>query len=175
MNFNWTPKLVVADCDLGKGQFATQDIACGELIAVFGGRVMTRAEFDRIPPKIQHYPYQIGENPILLLGPMSNEDMANGFYCNHSCDPNAGFRGTLHLVALSAIAAGEQVTIDYATLMTDNFGDMPCKCGSPNCRGYVSGEDWKIPALQEKYAGHWQPYIQEKILALNKAQSTTPG
>lgn len=102
---------------------------------------------------------------------MSDEDMSNGFYRNHSCNPNAGFRGALHLVALRAIAAGEQITFDYATCMTDNFGDMSCSCGSHNCRGYVSGDDWKIPELQQRYAGHWQPYIEEKILARHSARS----
>lgn len=30
MNFNWiSPKLMVADCELGRGQFATQDIGGG--------------------------------------------------------------------------------------------------------------------------------------------------
>lgn len=30
MNFSWiNPKLAVADCDLGRGQFATEDIGGG--------------------------------------------------------------------------------------------------------------------------------------------------
>jgi hypothetical protein len=172
MNFNWTnPKLVVANCEVGKGQFAAQAIACGELLAAFGGRVMTRDDFDRLPPEIQHYPYQISENPELLFGPMQRADMSDGDYFNHSCNPNAGFRGALHLVALRAIAVGEQVTFDYATCMTGDFGNMPCSCGEPDCRRFISGDDWKIPSLQQKYAGYWQPYIEEKILAWRLARN----
>lgn len=171
MKFNWiNSKLAVADCELGKGQFATQDIGGGELLAVFGGRVMTLDEFDRLPPEIQHYPYQIGENPDLLFDPMQAEDMSDGDFFNHSCNPNAGFRGTLQLVSMKAIAAGEQVTFDYAMCMTGDFGNMPCSCGEKECRQFITGDDWKIPGLQQKYAGYWQPYIQEKILrSLNQA------
>lgn len=172
MNFSWiSPKLTVADCDVGKGQFATQAIARGELLAVFGGRVMTRDEFDRLPPHIQHYPYQINENPELLIGPMKVEDVSDGDYFNHSCNPNAGFRGALHLVALKAISVDEQITFDYATCMTGDFGNMDCSCGEPDCRRFISGDDWMIPGLQLKYAGHWQPYIEEKILAWRQAQN----
>ena len=40
------PKLAVAECDLGKGQIATQDIACDELLVVVGGRMMMMEKFD---------------------------------------------------------------------------------------------------------------------------------
>ncbi len=166
MNFIWVnPKLAVAECELGKGQFVTQDVASGELLAVFGGRVMTLEEFNLLPPEVQHFPYQISENPDLLFGPMQAEDMSDGEFFNHSCNPNAGFRGTQQLVAMKAIAAGERVTFDYATCMTCDFGNMPCACGEDECRGFISGDDWKIPGLQQKYAGYWQPYIQEKFIA----------
>jgi len=38
MNFNWiNPKLAVADCDLGKGQFATQGIGGGSCLLCLEG------------------------------------------------------------------------------------------------------------------------------------------
>lgn len=38
MNFNWSnPKLAVADSDLGKGQFATQDIEGGSYLRCLAG------------------------------------------------------------------------------------------------------------------------------------------
>ena len=127
---------------------------------------MTLHEFDLLPPTLQHVPYQIGENPDLLFGPFKPGDVGEGDYFNHSCNPNAGFRGTQMLVAMKAIATGQQVTFDYAICMTGAFGDMPCQCGDRNCRQFISGNDWKIPSLQRAYRGYWQPYIQEKIDAL---------
>ena len=40
---------------------------------------------------------------------------------------------------------------------------LKCLCGSKQCRGCVTDEDWKIPALQRKYKGYFQYYIQKKI------------
>jgi hypothetical protein len=36
-------------------------------------------------------------------------------------------------------------------------------CGSLDCRGYVSGSDWKLPELQRRYHGYFSPYLQERI------------
>lgn len=55
-------------------------------------------------------------------------------YGNHSCDPNMG-KG---LVALRDIAAGEELTIDYARFSTKDWR-MECRCGSKNCRRIVVG------------------------------------
>lgn len=40
---------------------------------------------------------------------------------------------------------------------------MKCSCQSKHCRGLIKGDDWKIPKLQERYKGHFLPYIQRKI------------
>ena len=41
-----------------------------------------------------------------------------------------------------------------------------CYCGKPTCRGVVTGSDWREPALQEKYAGWFSPYLARRIAAL---------
>ena len=38
---------------------------------------------------------------------------------------------------------------------------MPC--GTPSCRGLITGGDWKLPELQERYAGFFSSYITRKI------------
>lgn len=164
MGLGWlSPKVQLGPCGTGQGQFASKAIGSGELIAVFGGHVMTMAQFNALPQALQHYPYQIEENPDLLFGPMRADEIGNGEFFNHCCAPNAGFRGSQHLVAMRDIAAGEQITFDYAMCMTGTFGDMGCQCGAAQCRGFISGEDWKLPPLQTRYEGHFVPYIQRKI------------
>jgi hypothetical protein len=27
----------------------------------------------------------------------------------------------------------------------------------------ITGDDWRIPQLQQRYAGHWIPYLQRLI------------
>jgi hypothetical protein len=41
--------------------------------------------------------------------------------------------------------------------------NMVCRCGHKECRGRLSGEDWKRKDLQEKYGDHFLPYILKKI------------
>jgi hypothetical protein len=43
-------------------------------------------------------------------------------------------------------------------------------CGSPNCRGLITEEDWKIPELQKKYDGYFSWYLQEKIDGIKKTR-----
>jgi hypothetical protein len=45
--------------------------------------------------------------------------------------------GELDLVARRDIAAGEQITMDYATFCTDEMMDFPCLCQAATCRRTV--------------------------------------
>jgi SET domain-containing protein len=57
-------------------------------------------------------------------------------YTNHSCRPNARLvirNGRVEFYALRAIAAGEEITVDYGE--THHEGRLACLCGAPGCRG----------------------------------------
>ncbi len=64
-----------------------------------------------------------------------------GAYANHSCNPNAGIVKTgrrLLLQAIRPIAAGDEVTHDYSTLLgADDIWKMKCNCGETTCRKLV--------------------------------------
>ncbi len=78
---------------------------------------------------------------------------------NHSCDPNAWWAGDT-LVARRDIAAGDELTIDYSTGNADPSFLLACHCESYRCRQMVTGEDWRIPELQRRYARHWTRSVQ---------------
>ncbi len=40
---------------------------------------------------------------------------------------------------------------------------MMCHCETYRCRQMVTGDDWRIPQLQQRYAGSWVPLIQRLI------------
>jgi SET domain-containing protein len=65
--------------------------------------------------------------------------MTRGFrFINHSCDPNTFFRCTdtrAEIYARRAIAAGEELTVDYGE--SHHNGRLPCRCGASNCRGFI--------------------------------------
>ena len=53
-------------------------------------------------------------------------------YLNHSCDPNANFRGR-ELRARKHISLGIEITIDYRLTEPTITHPFTCLCGSPNC------------------------------------------
>jgi hypothetical protein len=69
------------------------------------------------------------------------------------------------LVARQNIAAGEEITVDYALFTTQATWnlDKSCHCGSPFCRHRITGEDWKIRDVQERYFNHFSPFINRRI------------
>jgi SET domain-containing protein len=145
----------------GLGLFARVAIARGEIVAVKGGYVLTRAAWAALGRELG--PAEIQLTDDLVIAPVS-EDERDGamLYTNHSCDPNIALQGQIVFVAMRDIAAGEELTHDWAT--TDDDDDtMTCHCGSPRCRGTVSGKDWKRRDLQERYRGWFCWHLQRKI------------
>ena len=84
-------------------------------------------------------------------------------YVNHSCDPNCGIVGSVLLVTMRDVAAGEELCFDYAMTDTDDYDEFECSCGTPTCRGTVTGADWKEPELRDRYRGWCSAYIERLI------------
>ena len=88
------------------------------------------------------------------------------YFVNHSRDPTVWMSGDATVIARREIAAGEEITGDYAVWESNPESTIDlCGCGSTECRGRFSGDDWRIEAIQERYAGHFLPYIARRIEA----------
>jgi SET domain-containing protein len=165
--YSWlNPKLYIKDTGkYGKGVFAGEEIKKGELCAIFGGHILSFKEEARLPQKYRDTGIQILDQ--FVISTILKKELADNF--NHSCDPNAGINGQIFLVAMRRIKKKEQVTFDYAMCLTYNkkyapyFYKTKCFCGSKDCRGFITANDWKIPGLQEKYKGFFSWYIQKRI------------
>ena len=142
--------------NLNYGVFARKNVVKGERLAVFGGHVMDVKD----EPDGDHT-LQIADDLVIGCPSATTSEPAEFF--NHSCDPNAGLRGQIYLVALRDINAEEQICFDYAMVLNLASYRFTCCCGSSNCRNVVTGEDWKRADLQERYDGHFSWYLQEKI------------
>ncbi len=59
--------------------------------------------------------------------------------------------------------AGDELTNDYATSTADPDFTMTCSCGSPLCRGVVTGDDWRRADLHERYGTHWVPALARTV------------
>jgi len=104
-----------------------------------------------------------------LLCPLDYTNLTADWYINHSCDPNCGCPGDYRrLVAIRDIEEGEEITYDYAMTEKEPDWSMKCKCGEPDCRKTITGNDWKIESLQNKYKGYFIDYIQKEIDILAK-------
>jgi uncharacterized protein len=159
-----TDKCEVLDSDAmgGKTVIARAWIEPDEVIGVWSGRIVLSGELDSLPPEIRTHTVQVEEG--LYLASLSADEPPD--FINHSCDPNAGLRGQITIVAMRAIAPGEEVTIDYAMCDGTPYDEFDCRCGAASCRGKVTGEDWRDPTLWRRYAGYFSPYLQRRIEAL---------
>lgn len=84
-------------------------------------------------------------------------------YGNHSCDPNLWWINAFTQAARRDIAPGEELTNDYATSTGVADFRMDCGCGSPLCRGVVTGADWQRVDLQQRYGENWTPGLLDLI------------
>jgi hypothetical protein len=145
----------------GRGLFAKEPIAAGEIVAVKGGRIFTRKQWAVLEPELG--PAQIEVSDDLVIAPGGREEReASMLYTNHSCEPNVAIQGQIVLVAMRDIGAGEELTHDWATTDDGDY-EMTCRCGSPTCRGIVTGRDWTKAELREKYRGWFCWFLQRKI------------
>ena len=122
------------------GIFAVQDLQAGEVIV--SGESSSQ-KIATLPHLQSHwsasqreaflrYIYPLSETVMVLRHP----DPAEWLVQNHSCNPNTAYQG-LNLVALQEIAAGEELTVDFATFRDENRLEFDCQCGAPQCRGNV--------------------------------------
>ena len=127
----------------GYGICATQYIAPNELI--FNGeeqpqRIVTRRHVKqnwtvKEKENFKKYAYPLSKEVFLLW----DNDPAGWAPQNHSCNPNTAYSG-LNVVAICPIQAGEELTLDYATFLDDEYMEpFNCQCGQANCRGFITG------------------------------------
>ena len=151
----------------GMGGFAVAPIAGGETLLILGGAVQSQAVMEET---LQRYiaagryfnSMQVEEDVHLHL----EDELPVPF--NHSCDSNGWMADAVTVVARRDIPAGEEVTVDYAlqTAQPVPLLEVPCACGAADCRGTITGDDWRLPSVQARYAGHFAPFINRRIRTL---------
>ncbi|MEP7107558.1 MAG: SET domain-containing protein-lysine N-methyltransferase [Ferruginibacter sp.] len=126
----------------GYGIYAAQDIEAHEL--VFKGeelaqRIVTRNYVEqnwnaKEKETFRKYAYPLSKEVFLLW----DYDPSGWAPQNHSCNPNTTYEG-LNVIAFRKILKGEELTLDYASFLDENMEPFNCQCGSPNCRGLITG------------------------------------
>jgi len=167
-----SPKLELRPCleKGGYGLFAREPIATGELLAMWGGQVVTTEQLAELPIERQTHGIQVDEE--LYLVPIVMGEPAD--YFNHSCDPNCGMNSPVSLVAIRDIAVDEEACFDYAMSDSSDYDEFECHCGAANCRKRITGQDWQNPELQKRYYGYFSPYLQRRIERLLSGKNHRP-
>jgi hypothetical protein len=159
-----TPKAVKggASAIAGQGVHAVEPIAAGEVVAVKGGHVMDGAAVAGLPEAIRDSAFPIAAD--CFLAALTREEFDGVMMrVNHSCEPNVGMGGNVVLVAMRDMAAGAELTIDYALFLGDPGFTMECQCGTAACRGVVRGTDYRRADLGERYRGWFSWWLQQEI------------
>jgi hypothetical protein len=144
-----------------RGLFALEAIAKGEVVAIKGGHIVDTATLGSLPEKLRSSDVQIADGlHLAAVDEVEYEEVM--LFINHSCEPNVGFAGNVVLVAMRDVAAGEELTTDYA-LFDDYDGAMDCACGTLSCRRTIDGRDWQKPELQQKYGSYFSWYLLRRF------------
>lgn len=159
---NWTHAALIVrnSYNRGLGAFTTADLPQGETVVVYGGRVLTTEQLKLLPSNLDMV-VQVEEN--LYYVPINLLELGIGERVNHSCNPNVGFSGQMCLVAMRDIAAGEEITMDYALCDARESFHLDCNCGELECRSIVRGTDWEREDLQDRLFDYFQPFLQRRI------------
>jgi uncharacterized protein len=144
----------------GKGVFAAQPFLRGDLLAVYGGIIVSGVDMTKLSAEEKLYSLQVDDD-LHQLTPI--DKVGGPDFINHSCEPNAGLSGTISLVALRKIQPDEEICFDYAMSDSHTGLDFECLCGTPTCRKFVRHDDWRRPDLQHKYRKAFSPYLLRRI------------
>jgi hypothetical protein len=154
--------------------FATERIGDGEVVVVWGGTIFT--EEDVRVGRARRGSVSAVDEGVYLAG-RAGDGPDDGDFMNHSCDPSVWMLDEVTLAARRDIEPGEELTADYALWEADEgwVCRWECRCGSSRCRGRVTGQDWRSRELQERYRGHFSPFIERRIDRLSDGERADDG
>lgn len=161
-----SPKVEIKEFPLGgRGMFAKEPIDEGEVVIRWGGTPENVFAEEEIRAGKARKSSSIEIEEGIYLAGEADVSAEDSDFLNHSCNSNLWMGDAVTLVARRNIKEGEEVVADYALWQGDEswVADWDCKCGSPDCRKRVTGKDWRLPELQERYKGHFSPFINRRI------------
>eukprot|EP01012_Entosiphon_sulcatum_P018564 TRINITY_DN232_c0_g1_i1.p1 TRINITY_DN232_c0_g1~~TRINITY_DN232_c0_g1_i1.p1 ORF type:complete len:232 (+),score=27.83 TRINITY_DN232_c0_g1_i1:453-1148(+) len=158
--------------DDSRGLFLLEPVRQGEVMLMFGGKIVPTSDFLQLEPHLRPLSLQIAEDFWQIP---AREWAETADYINHSCDPTCVVHGTLMIVSRFDVPAGAQVTMDYATVDPHMYDCFQCECGASDCRRNISGTDCKDPNLIRKYWPHVSQVVRDVILADPVAREHVPA
>ncbi len=148
----------------GYGVYATRPLAAGERILSFEGaahRLVSRSQVEagwseRRRQRFRRHAWPLTDE--LWVYPA--RDPEEWTPVRHGCEPTAWLSG-LDVVARRPLAAGDEVTVDYATYRNELMPAFRCDCGAACCRGVIRGDDYRQQFVA-RYGDHLSEYVRRR-------------
>jgi SET domain-containing protein len=137
----------------GRGIFAIRDISKDEYITEFKGPVVEIENLEVFPPEVVDHLFNIGTHTYIMA-------MEPAVRTNHSCEPNAGIKEDVFLVAMRDIKKDEEVTFDYSTIIADEW-TLDCLCGTKSCRSKIGKFKYLSDEIKQKYYDYTPEWIKK--------------
>jgi uncharacterized protein len=134
------------------GVYASKDIPKGTKIIEYIGNKISKDEADDIYDKTYNkHEKNPSDNGAVYIFELNKKHDIDGNVSwntarliNHSCSPNCEvdiINNKIWIISFKNIKKGEEISYDYGYDL-DCYEDHPCKCGSPNCIGYIVSEEY---------------------------------
>ena len=147
----------------GYGLYAAKDIPKGTRVIEYVGEKISKAEADRRDQDRRDGREEGGDGCVYIFELNERYDVDGDVswntarLINHSCEPNCKpeyAEGGIWISAKRNIAEGEELNYDYG-FDWENYDEHPCRCGAPNCCGYIvdKSQRWRIRQAEAKAAG----------------------
>ena len=129
----------------GNGVFARCDIKAGERILEYLGEKIDKEESNRRGLENEEKAKETGGGSVYIFELDDQYDIDGNFeyndarFINHACRTNCeavNEDGTIWIYATRDIKKGEELLYNYGYAL-EHFLDHPCKCGFPECVGYI--------------------------------------
>lgn len=149
-------KIHIRSGNIDIGVFASVPLQEGEVIFFVTGRLLTPKEVMALPGQ--------GDGTIQIGHDLYVDPGYPAEFINHSCEPNAGIRDDLAIIALQPINVGEESRFDYSTCIQEEEFRMRCRCGAPCCRSEIADFSELPDDIKLKYIsmGVVQPFIMDE-------------
>jgi len=122
----------------GRGVFARRTFRPGDVVVAYAPR---QRRLDLADPEA----IAAADTKLTLLSEkywviIPDTSVPGGWLCNHSCNPNAAIYSDREgrIQCTRTIQPGEEVTIFYGWVTQNEPERDPCRCGAPQCRGFIN-------------------------------------
>ena len=153
----------------GRGLFAARDVKKGERIIEYLGDRISADEADRRGIEYEKTAHETGKGAVYIfevdddLYIDGNFDYNDAKYINHACRTNCQAveeNGRIFIETTRDVLKDEEFLYNYGYAF-EHFLEHPCKCGFPECCGYIIAECDR-PKLKKMLRGRRPKWLKKR-------------